>query len=77
MTHERHLPEHGAGFKKVLGRLDAIALGVGAMIGFGWVVPALVGLVVGTLAAASRPRPRRGEREAIPVTAGHGRTAAD
>ncbi|WP_052160579.1 APC family permease [Kocuria marina] len=38
MTHERHLPEHGAGFKKVLGRLDAIALGVGAMIGFGWVV---------------------------------------
>lgn len=38
MTHERNLPEHGAGFKKVLGRLDAIALGVGAMIGFGWVV---------------------------------------
>lgn len=26
------------GFKKVLGRIDAIALGVGAMIGFGWVV---------------------------------------
>ncbi|MGN7234333.1 branched-chain amino acid transport system II carrier protein [Micrococcus luteus] len=49
----------------------------GYAVGFGWVVPALVGLVVGTLAAASRPRPRRGEREAIPVTAGHGRTAAD
>ncbi|RUP84320.1 APC family permease [Glutamicibacter protophormiae] len=36
-------PEHAPagnepGFKKVLGRLDAIALGVGAMIGFGWVV---------------------------------------
>ncbi|WP_309126138.1 APC family permease [Kocuria sp.] len=28
--------EHG--FKKVLGRLDAIALGFGAMIGFGWVI---------------------------------------
>ncbi|WP_082697233.1 APC family permease [Kocuria rosea] len=26
------------GFKKVLGRLDAIALGFGAMIGFGWVI---------------------------------------
>ncbi|MEX3600750.1 APC family permease [Kocuria carniphila] len=26
------------GFKKVLGRIDAIALGFGAMIGFGWVV---------------------------------------
>ena len=49
----------------------------GYAVGFGWVVPALVGLVVGTLAAASRPRSRRGEREAIPVTAGHGRTAAD
>ena len=49
----------------------------GYAVGFGWVVPALVGLVVGTVAAASRPRPRRGEREAIPVTAGHGRTAAD
>ena len=28
--------EHG--FKRVLGRLDAIALGFGAMIGFGWVI---------------------------------------
>lgn len=29
---------HDHGFKKVLGRLDAIALGFGAMIGFGWVI---------------------------------------
>lgn len=40
MTHtERAVaPTENPGFKKVLGRLDAIALGFGAMIGFGWVV---------------------------------------
>lgn len=30
--------EHDRGFKKVLGGLDAIVLGFGAMIGFGWVI---------------------------------------